>query len=285
MYFFKNKKTVKGKNFDSLAPLGSAFKLFVLQAVCDAVLNGRLQWHDKLRVRDELRTAGEGADLAGDTELDVATATQLMIQTSNNQTTDMLMAAVGRERVEAVQRRFLVTARDPICSPCLDTRSFFVLKQDVAGELTQQWLNVKDSTARRALLCQIAATPLDLTKLAKAFESPVEPMRIEWLATMRDMASLMASLFNQVKSNEKLSPAFTALTTNPGVPANDASQWRTIAFKGGSEPGVLSTVWLCESDSGEQSVCAMSIVNDTTPFDAIQPSLIAASLRDKMFLK
>ena len=46
-----------------------------------------------------------------------------------------------------------------------------------------------------------------------------------------------------------MGPVRDILTINPGVPFN-TSVWKSVAFKGGSEVGVLAFGWVLERDDG-----------------------------------
>lgn len=72
------------------APLGSAFKLWVLAAVVEAVDGGAIGWDDTVLVRDELDSIPSGItqdDPAG-TELTVRELAERMIEISDNTATD-----------------------------------------------------------------------------------------------------------------------------------------------------------------------------------------------------
>jgi len=46
-----------------------------------------------------------------------------------------------------------------------------------------------------------------------------------------------------------MEPLSRAIRINPGVPL-DAAAWKSVAFKGGSEPGVLNLTFLMERADG-----------------------------------
>ena len=57
-----------------------------------------------------------------------------------------------------------------------------------------------------------------------------------------------------------LAPLRAILSINPGI-ALDHTLWPYVAFKGGSEPGVLSMTWYLERSTGARFVVSI-IVND-----------------------
>ena len=55
-------------------------------------------------------------------------------------------------------------------------------------------------------------------------------------------------------------PIRSILARNPGI-TPEAATWRYVGFKGGSEPGVLSLVWLLERSDGRAFALAL-VLND-----------------------
>jgi hypothetical protein len=58
-----------------------------------------------------------------------------------------------------------------------------------------------------------------------------------------------------------LAPIRRILAQNPGI-AFDKKTWPYVAFKGGSEPGVLSLTWLLERSDGRSFVLSI-VLNDS----------------------
>ena len=90
---------------DRPVPLGSAFKLYVLGAVADAVAAGDLAWTDQIVITDELKSVPSGIlqDREDGSTTTVREAAELMISISDNTATDLLINLLGRERVEQAQ--------------------------------------------------------------------------------------------------------------------------------------------------------------------------------------
>ncbi len=89
---------------ESLLPLASVFKLYVLGALVHAADNGEIGWDDPVQIRDELDSLG-GATSQEEpgTDLSVRELATRMISDSDNTATDHLMDLVGREAVERIQ--------------------------------------------------------------------------------------------------------------------------------------------------------------------------------------
>ena len=84
---------------------------------------------------------------------------------------------------------------------------------------------------------------------------------IEWFASPYDICRTFAGL--QVLSTEPaLSPTLSAvLSREVGGIGLDPSEWPTVWFKGGSEPGVLTLGWLATNRDGETVVVEAMVSN------------------------
>ena len=134
------------------APLGSAFKLYVLDALGNAVAAGKVGWNQPLTVTAQFKGLPPG-DLQNEpdgTQISVLDTAAKMISVSDNTATDMLINLVGRSAVEAA-----LTATG-MASPALDrpfltTREIFILKLDQWPALAKRY-SAADEPHRRALL-------------------------------------------------------------------------------------------------------------------------------------
>jgi hypothetical protein len=92
----------------------------------------------------------------------------------------------------------------------------------------------------RGVLAELADAPLPEAGLFG--NDPVE-QDVEWFFTPKELCGLMKQVAD-----------LPLMSVNPGVA--DPSQWQRIAYKGGSEPGVLNlTTWL-EADGKTYCVSA-----------------------------
>jgi hypothetical protein len=69
----------------------------------------------------------------------------------------------------------------------------------------------------------------------------------------------MAALVDE-GSRPDLAPLRQILSINPGI-AFDHATWPYVAYKGGSEPGVLSTTWYLRRSDGQAFVLSI-VLND-----------------------
>jgi beta-lactamase class A len=195
--------------------VGSAFKLAVLAALTDEIAAGPMAWDDVVAL-DPARRSHPSGILQGwpeGTPLTLATLANLMISISDNTAADMLLDVVGRERVEA---------EGPRNAPFLATGEMFRLKSQGNEGLAAAWIDGNED-ARRAILAEIDAMPLPPVGQF----SPQPILGIEWFFNAFELCALLDRVAD--------SPVFTI---NPGIAS--AGDWSQIAFKGGSEPGVLN---------------------------------------------
>lgn len=253
-------------------PLGSAFKLYVLGAVADAVAAGELDWGDDIPIEEEHRSIPTGVlqdEPAGET-FSLREMAEVMIAFSDNTATDHLIALVGRE---AVEQAFIDYGMEnpELNIPLMDTIDLTALKIGPASGLATQWLDA-DEDGRRQILDQISDIhPSDLP--LGEFVEPVLADRIEWFGTPADMCRVLAQLYSLGE------PITQILSINPGLP-DDAERFEAIAFKGGAEPGVSASNWLVELPDGRRFVVSGSVLNTEENLDQLQVNLLFGAIRD-----
>ncbi len=238
-------ETVIERDADAASPIGSMFKLYVLDAVAEAVTAGRTAWDAPLTITDDIRSlpSGELQDAPTGTTVTVREAAEKMIAISDNTATDLLIAHVGRGAVEAAVAR-LDHHAPSLLAPFPTTREFFALLWGDDEDLVATWGD-GDEQERRAVLAELAERPFTVT-VADADDEPRWPEGLEWFASARDIAAAHDALAERAASDDAVA---TALTANPGL-ALDAAAWPTIAFKGGSSPGVLAGSWRAQAEDG-----------------------------------
>ncbi|WP_193311342.1 serine hydrolase [Georgenia satyanarayanai] len=226
---------------DAARPIGSIVKLYVLDAVRQAVADGALTWEDNLTLTDDLRSLPSGV-LQGEPaghEVSVREAAELMISISDNTATDLLVDAVGRESVLAAAER--LGHHDPaLLTPFVTTRELFQLAFTDAG-VRERWA-AADTAGREEIL---AGLPDGEVALDPALaQDVVWPDDLDWFATAQDLCRAHAAL--QETGDETVTGI---LALNPGI---DVPQgWDYVGFKGGSAPGEMAGSWYLGSADGE----------------------------------
>lgn len=234
---------------DAAGPIGSAFKLYVLGALVDAIAAGTVAWDDTVTIeaQDQSLPSGRLQDEVGET-VTVAEAATLMISISDNTATDLLIRLLGRGAVEMhLPMMGMGNASRARTLPFLTTRELFALKWGGDADRLAAYAAAPEAE-RRTLLDQLAPTLPPVSAVAPG--TPVEVERVEWFASPRELAD--AHLILDARRSSELD---TVLTTNPGI-ALDPGTWSRVAFKGGSEPGVLALAWLLDRSDGRRFVVA-----------------------------
>lgn len=222
---------------DTPLAVGSAFKLAILAALAEDVAAQRRRWSDVVALAPRWKSLPSGIlqTWPDGTPLTLATLATLMISLSDNTAADALLDLVGRAAAE----RFAPHSR-----PLLSTREAFVLKDPAAADLLARY-RAADTAGRRALLPSLAARPLPPPTIFA--DGPRAIDVVEWFFTARELCGLL----------ERLAP-LPALGVNPGVA--DPREWRRVAFKGGSEPGVLNLSTWAQAPDGRR-VCVVATWN------------------------
>lgn len=226
-------------NADASLAVGSAFKLTVLQALRQEVDAGRRSWGDAVTLRREWKSLPSGTlHTAPDgTEVTLLRLAELMISISDNTATDALIHTLGRGTVEA-----LAPVRN---RPFLTTREAFVLKAPENRDLLVRYRR-EDEAGRRDVLRETAHRPLPSVGL---FYSGPIALDAEWFYTARELCYAITAVAD-----------LPAAAINPG-PAG-AEGWARVAYKGGSEPGVLNLTTFLESRAARR-YCVIATWNHT----------------------
>jgi beta-lactamase class A len=245
-------------NADEPGAIGSAFKLYVLGALANAVEHGRVRWTTPLAIRDSWKSLP-----SGDMRLEPAGATfslrhyaQQMISVSDNTAADHLIGRLGRAAVEA-QLTALGNRHASLDEPFLTTRELFALKLAAPPSLANAFA-AAGGAERRRLLGKVDRLTPTLAQAAK-WTTPRFIDTIEWFASPADLARAISALVAD-SARPGLRPLRQILSINPGIAFNHAT-WPYVAFKGGSEPGVISTTWYLQRHDGRAFVLSI-VLND-----------------------
>ena len=273
-------------------PLGSAFKLWVLDALTRAIEAGTATWDETITIQARYRSSpdGEVYPLADGASVTLRRLAELMISISDNTATDHLIGRLGRSAVERVLRDLDISTVDAN-TPFLTTRELFSLKF-INPTLAGRYIALTTSDARRSFLdTVVAGTPLtwptdpgaggaaDLTR-------PRHIDTIEWFATPLDLCRTLVDL-DRLAKRPGLAPVAEILSINPGFPF-PPQVWAEVRYKGGSEPGVFTTAHWLRAAHGMTRVVVVSLSDPEQPLDegeaasavsrllALAPSLPAA---------
>lgn len=222
----KNGDLLYARNETEPLAVGSAFKLGVLAALNDQIEAGERAWDDVVTLTDADRSLPTGTlqMWPSDAPLTLHTAASFMISQSDNTATDILLRVVGKEAVE-----------EKLGAGVLSTREFFVLKAD--PELYRRF-----SIMDMPVFDDIAKAPLPT-----AVTEPHQP-GIEWYVPLTTLCAMMGEV-----------GGLDVMHINPGVA--QPGDWDKVAFKGGSEIGVLNLTTRAISKDGDD-YCVAATWND-----------------------
>lgn len=227
--------------------VGSAFKLAVLKTLKRQIASQEKSWSDVVRLQENDKSLPSGMlqTWPENSPLTLQTLASLMISLSDNTATDILINQVGRESIESLSSRN---------RPFFNTRELFVLKASQNRQLLQRYRNGNEKQ-RRALLAELENKKLpDVNEFIGTNPNALD---VEWFYSSEELCNLMEEVAD-----------LPLMSINPGI-ANP-NDWERIAFKGGSEPGVLNfTTWL-KAKNGKQYCVVATWNNSDAPVDESQ---------------
>ncbi|MFM7376843.1 MAG: serine hydrolase [Erythrobacter sp.] len=240
---------VISRNVDTPLALGSAVKLYILAALAEDVKAGRRKWADVVPLTEKSYPSGQLQNWPKGVPVTLHTLASLMISVSDNTATDQLIAVLGKDRILKLMRDS--GHSDPGANdPFLTTRELFVLKT-MSRETLDQWINGQPAE-RVVLEVLLTAEDPSLDQVNAAFGNGPKALDIEWFASPADLARLFAHMRKTADPR-----TFDILAINPSATDAIKANWRTIGFKGGSEPGVLNLTWLLTDTAGRDWVLTL----------------------------
>jgi hypothetical protein len=279
-------QTVHAVDATTPAPLGSAFKLYVLDALARTIAKGTVSWDQRLTLASQLKSLPSGelaSELAG-TQVTVVQAAEDMISSSDNTAADLLLTLVGRAAVEAAATS--TGMADPaLDTPFLTTRELFVLKLDDWPALANRYLAL-GAAGRQALLTgTVDRVPLSALPATTptGWPNPRDISTIEWFASPADICRVYASLAG-LSRQPALAPVASILGINNGSLNLDPAQWSSTWFKGGSEPGVLTLNYLATTRTGQSYVVSVLTANPTAPIPTTATAQLLGAVKGALTL-
>jgi beta-lactamase class A len=244
---------VYGRGSDEKLAVGSAFKLGVLAVLTDSIEAGRHRWDDVLRLEpgDKSLPSGRLQDFPTGSPFTLHTLAAAMIAESDNTATDMLIRLLGREPIaKKLQAETLLT-----------TREFFILKAD--PDLARRYAEA-DADQRAAIINEIAGRerPPAVQVIGQHDEG------VEWYVSNTTLCELASAVRN-----------LDVFSIEPGPV--DAGRWRSVAYKGGSETGVLNLT-AAVADEDEHSWCVSVTVNASETIDTAEVTGLFSRLTDQL---
>ncbi len=236
-YLIINKgKILAEHQADAPLAVGSAFKLGVLALLDEAVQRGDHKWSDVVLLEAKHISLPSGIlqDLPVGSPITLHTAAALMISKSDNTATDLLMDVVGHEAL----------AKKLDIEVALTTREFFVLKGN--PEIRQEFL-AASNTRKKEIARKLDTSPLPTFGVSV----PHHIEGVEWYVSARRLCTLMSSVAH-----------LDVMAINSGVATT--ADWQRVAYKGGSETGVLNFTTQVTDQKGASSCVVLTINTSET---------------------
>ncbi|HEY9069810.1 MAG TPA: serine hydrolase [Candidatus Ozemobacteraceae bacterium] len=220
--------------------VGSSFKLYVLKALEQASAAGRLSPKTVVCLNPDLKTLPTGIcqEWPASTPVTLATLANLMISMSDNTATDHLITILGREAVEAAAPRRM--------RPFLTTMEMFRLKFSPDKARAETFAKAGPDR-RRELLATLGTASVSVSDIP---QTPAFIDSIEWFATTDELCRVIHELRDH-----------PATAINPGLV--DKTRWHRVAYKGGSEPGVLNYTLALQKASASPTYTLSATINDS----------------------
>ena len=217
--------------------VGSAFKLAVINALHDQIALRRRHWSDVVPLEERWKSAPSGVlqKWPAGTPITIASYAGEMISISDNTAADALIHIVGSDAL-----RPYAFGNDPF----LTTREMFVLHSDVSADLRGTYLAAATPAARRAVVERADARALP--SIGQLSSSPLTS--IEWHYSVRQLCTLMERVAD-----------LPLMSINPGLA--DPAQFRHVAYKGGSDTGVINMTTMLTTRRGTH-ICFSATLND-----------------------
>jgi len=208
-----------------------------MNALYDEVLNGRLHWSDVVPLKPEWKSLPSGIlrSWPNETPLTLATYAAEMISISDNTAADALVRIVGPDALRPYASRN---------QPFLTTREMFTLKSVSGTDVRAAYLAATTPEARAAVLKRVDALPLPTVD--QLLTAP--QLSIEWHYDVRELCRLLSRVAD-----------VPLMSINPGV--GEPATYRRIAFKGGSDAGVVNLTTMVTTQRGTK-FCFSATLND-----------------------
>lgn len=243
MLLLKDEKTILSLNESKRTPLGSIFKLFVLDSLYQDIKMNKLQWADELSIKAGLKSlpSGEFQKAEDGKTFSLDEYALKMISISDNTATDHLIDKLGRTTIERQIKKRGFKLSYGWNRPFLTTKELFQVRAQFDAKDYQQY--ARNTTTGRLLQLQKVSTlknDVIMQKLSN-WQTPRGIMDTEWFSTPKDICRLL-KIFDE-NNDEKIGSILSHNT-----PFTNKDLFDHVYYKGGSEPGVLQIAYLFKKD-------------------------------------
>ncbi len=243
LLLIKNEEMILAMNESKRTPLGSTFKLFVLDSLAKQIKDKKMTWEDELKISNSLKSLPSGVFQTKEegAEFSLYEYALKMISISDNTATDHLIDKLGRTSIERDIKKRGLKLSYGWNRPFLTTMELFKVRASFEAEDYKKYAS-NTTTGRLVQLQKVAKLKNDqvMNKLSK-WQTPRGILDTEWFSTPKDICKLLKAL-----DQEKNEQVDSILSSN--TPFADKDIFDQIYYKGGSEPGVLQMAYYFKKD-------------------------------------
>lgn len=244
--------------------IGSAFKLWVLDALASEIERGRLRWTQVVPVGPRSLPSGMTQNWPRGSPITVHTLAVLMISISDNTATDTLIRLIGRERLEASLARS-GHAQPSRNRPFLTTAESFAIKARPA-DFAERYA-ARNEAGKRRMLATLPGgwqpgPERDAVSAALTAGKPLAIDTAEWFASPDDVGHVLNALRRRKDPRVR-----EILAIAPHMPGTMQRRFAFTGYKGGSETGVINLSWLLRTKSAEWYAVTASWNDAAAPVD------------------
>lgn len=251
---------VAGADDETPRAIASSFKLLVLGALDEEVRAGRRRWDEVAPLGPDVQGSVTN-DWPDGLPMTVHSLAVLMIEQSDNRTTDTLLHLIGRERIERFAR-----ARNALggryAYPLLSTIEVTALKAPAQADLRARWESGGEDERRRLLRTYADRLTSSTADYGALGDGPQSIETVEWFASPRQMAGLLGWFVNHASPTAR-----GILSINPGISPATAGRFAEVGYKGGSEPGVIAMNLMLRDSAGAWTIVTAAWNNPAAPVD------------------
>jgi beta-lactamase class A len=224
-------------NPSQVLAVGSAFKLAVLSALRDQIVLRKRRWSDVVPLRAQWKSLPSGSlqTWPDGTPITLASYAAQMISVSDNTAADALIGILGRQAIAPYADGNV---------PFLTTREVVVLHAEPNADLRAAYLAAATPQMRASVLRRADARPLPTAMQLGA--SPV--LAIEWRYNVRQLCGLIERVAD-----------LPLMSINVGQAQR--GDFRQVAYKGGSDVGVINMTTIVTTKRGARLCFAATLNN------------------------
>lgn len=273
LLILKNENPILSINENKRTPLGSTFKLFVLDGLLQQIKDKKLTWEDELKVSNNLKSlpSGEMQNKEDGEYASLYEYAQKMISISDNTATDHLIEKIGRTSVERQIKSRGLKLSYGWNRPFLTTKELFQVRSSFNATDYKKYAN-NTTTGRILQLQKVSKVKTDeLMNKLSGWQTPRGVLDTEWFSNPKEICRLL-TYFDQENSEE----IDSILSRN--TPFADKDLFDKIYYKGGSEPGVLQMAYYFKK--GQDRYCLFigthdlqNSIDETSFFEKVKATI------------